>query len=307
MSELVDRIGAGPTGQGGRYDAILIAGPTASGKSALAISLAQAFNGVVVNADSMQVYRDLRVITARPTLEEEASAPHAMFGHVDGAINYSVGKWVVDAKAELVRIAAAGQTPILTGGTGMYFKALLEGLSDIPPVPDEIREQIRAEGEGVDPAELHARLSLLDPQTAALLRPTDPQRILRALEVFAATGQSLASFQGKRTPGLLDPTRCFGAFLEPNRAALHERINTRFEMMMEQGAVEEVAQLAKRDLDPALPVMRAHGVPALIAWMRGEISREAAIERGQTDTRQYVKRQTTFARHQLPGFVWVAV
>ncbi|MDB5641256.1 MAG: miaA, partial [Hyphomicrobiales bacterium] len=175
--------------------ALLIAGPTASGKSALAIRVAQATGGVVVNADSMQVYADLRTLTARPSVAEEREAEHRLFGHVDGAVNYSVGKWVENARAVLAELAGAARLPIFTGGTGMYFKALLQGLSDIPPVPDEIRARVRAEAEGLAPEEIHARLQALDPQTAARLRPTDPQRNLRAWEVFVATGQPLASFQ----------------------------------------------------------------------------------------------------------------
>ena len=289
-----------------RPSAILIAGPTASGKSALAINLARRLGGTVVNADSMQVYRDLRVLSARPDAAEEAAAPHLLFGHVDGAVNYSVGRWLADAAATLAKLRGQGSLPIFTGGTGMYFKGLLRGLSDIPPVPEEVRARVRAGAQGLDPATLHAQLAARDPQTAALVRPSDPQRILRALEVFEASGRSLASFQGARTPGLLDSADCLCLFLAPERAALYARIDARFDLMMAAGALEEVRALAARGLDPALPVMRAHGVPGLVACLRGEASLAAAIQKGKTDTRHYSKRQFTFIRHQLPEFTWAA-
>ncbi len=289
-----------------RPSAILIAGPTASGKSALAINLARRLGGTVVNADSMQVYRDLRVLSARPDAAEEAAAPHLLFGHVDGAVNYSVGRWLADAAATLAKLRGQGSLPIFTGGTGMYFKGLLRGLSDIPPVPEEVRARVRAGAQGLEPAALHARLMACDPPTAALLRPSDPQRILRALEVFEATGRGLSSFQGARTPGLLDPADCLCLFLAPERAALYARIDARFDLMMAAGALEEVRALAARGLDPALPVMRAHGVPGLVACLRGEASLAAAIQKGKTDTRHYSKRQFTFIRHQLPEFTWAA-
>jgi tRNA dimethylallyltransferase len=254
----------------------------------------------------MQVYRDLRVLSARPSEAEEAAAPHVLFGHVDGAVNYSVGLWLVDAARTLSDLRGQGRLPIFTGGTGMYFKGLLRGLSDIPPVPEEVRAQVRAEAEGQDPATLHARLAALDPETAARLRPSDPQRILRALEVFEATGRSLSAFQGARTPGLLDPAKCLCLFLAPERAALHARIDARFDAMVAAGALEEVRALAARGLDPALPVMRAHGVPGVVAYLRGEASLAEAIQKGKTDTRHYSKRQFTFIRHQLPEFVWAA-
>ncbi len=285
--------------------AILIAGPTASGKSALAIRLARAYGGSVINADSMQVYGDLRIITARPTVEEEAQDPHLLFGSVDGAVNYSVGRWIADAERALKTVRAERRLPIFVGGTGMYFKALTQGLSDIPPVPAEIRNQVRADAEGVPPEALHARLLALDPAMAAKLRPTDPQRILRALEVFAATGRSLLDFQGSRTPPLLDIARCRAVFLTPDRTELAARIDARFDVMMGQGALAEVERLAARDLDPALPVMRAHGVPGLIANLRGEAPLDAAIHKGKLDTRRYSKRQFTFVRHQLPEFEWM--
>ncbi len=285
--------------------AILIAGPTASGKSALAIHVAERIGGAVINADSMQVYRDLRILTARPTPEEEREAPHLLFGHIDAALNYSVGRYLADLAETLAELAARGVTPVIAGGTGMYFKAALYGLSDIPPVPEEVRASVRAAAEGKSPQQLHAELSASDPETAARLRPTDPQRILRALEVLAATGRPLASFQGPRGAPLLDSASP-AFFLAPARETLYARIDARFDRMMETGALEEVEALRARGLDPALPAMRAHGAPHLIAYLDGLISREEAVRRGKLDTRHYAKRQFTFARHQLPGFEWLS-
>jgi tRNA dimethylallyltransferase len=248
----------------------------------------------------------MRVLSARPSPDEEAQAPHLLFGHVDAGTNYSVGKWLNDAQGALEHCRALGLAPIFVGGTGMYFKALTQGLSDIPAVPDEVRADVRARMAGVSAPDMHALLVARDPQTAARLRPSDPQRILRALEIFEATGQPLASFQGARSEPLLGPGSWRGLFLDAPRDWLYPRINTRFEAMMELGAVEEAQALMTRELDPALPSMRAHGIPGLIDWLAGRISREEAITRGQADTRHYARRQFTFARRQLPGFVWIS-
>ena len=285
--------------------AILIAGPTASGKSALAIRLAERLDGTVVNADSMQVYRDLRIITARPTEAEEAAVPHRLFGTVDAAVNYSVARWQADMADVLHALQAEGRLPIVTGGTGLYFKALTQGLSDIPPVPDAVRAAVRAEAEGQTPDALHALLAASDPVTAARLRPSDPQRIVRALEVHRATGLPLAHFQERRQKPLLDG-RSIAVFLEPDRALLRSRIDARFDGMVQSGAVEEVARLMRRGLDPTLPAMRAHGVPWIIRALRGEIGMAEAAEGGKADTRRYAKRQHTWFRHQAPDFVWTA-
>ena len=285
---------------------ILIAGPTASGKSAVAIALAKALGGAVVNADSMQVYADLRVLTARPSREEEAATPHQLFGHVDGAVNYSTGFWLNDADSALRAAGAAQQVAIICGGTGLYFKALTQGMSAIPAVPDAIRAAVRAEAQGVSPPDLHARLAALDPLTAAGLRPGDPQRILRALEVFAATGRPLASFQGQRAAPRIGPDETLRYFIDPEKSALHARIDARFAAMLRDGALDEIHALAARRLDPALPVMRAHGAPHLMAFLRDEISLDEAAERACVDTRQYTRRQFTFGRNQLGEFVKVA-
>jgi len=287
-----------------RIGAVLIAGPTASGKSALGIRLAQALDGVVINADSMQVYRDLRVLTARPTPEEEAQVPHRLYGYVDAAVNFSVGRYVADAVAAL-RELEGRKLPIFVGGTGLYFKALTEGLSDIPAVSEEIRQQVRRESEGLETPELHRLLSERDPATARTLRPSDRLRVQRALEIFAATGQPLVSFHGARQPAPLSDVPVIKLFLAPEREELRRRIDQRFLAMMEQGALDEVKALGERRLDPMLPAMRAHGVPGLLAYLRGEILLDDAIARGQGDTRRYAKRQFTWFRHQLSDWQWV--
>jgi tRNA dimethylallyltransferase len=288
-----------------RVSAILIAGPTASGKSDLALRLACALGGVMINADSMQVYRDLRVLTARPDREDEAKAPHRLFGHVDGALNYSAGLWLANASVELNEARREGRLPVFVGGTGLYFKALTQGMSAIPPVPDDVRAKVRARAAGVPVADLHGELMRRDPATAARLRPSDPQRILRALEVFEATGKSLVSFHATRTLPVLDAKGVFAVFVAAESEDLKARIDARFEAMLQTGALQEVAVLRERRLDPALPVMRAHGVPHLIAHLNGEISLAEAARRAKLDTCRYAKRQLTFARHQLASFRWL--
>ena len=288
-----------------RYDAVLIAGPTASGKSAFAIEVARLTGGVVLNADSMQVYRDLRLLTARPSPEDEAATEHRLYGFVDGAENFSVGRYVSAVNAELEELQASRRLPILAGGTGLYFQALEAGLSRIPDLPAEVRERERAAAADVSTADLHARLARCDPAGAATLRATDRLRVMRALEVFAATGRSLSSFHGERQPGPLAGKRLLKLFLAPGRAALHGRINARFLDMIAGGALDEVRGLAARGLDPLLPIMRAHGAPALMAHLRGEMPLNDAIQRGQADTRAYVKRQFTWFRNQMDGWHWL--
>ncbi|GAA3849389.1 tRNA (adenosine(37)-N6)-dimethylallyltransferase MiaA [[Pseudomonas] carboxydohydrogena] len=286
--------------------AVLIAGPTASGKSALALDLAEAANGTVINTDSMQVYRDLRVLTARPTLEEEARVPHRLYGHVDASVNYSAGAWVKDAAAVLAEIQANGRLPIFIGGTGLYFKALTRGLSNVPPVPEAIREAVRERLEQNGPEALHDELARRDPEAAARLRPRDRVRIARALEVVEATGRPLVDWHAHGLPPLLPPQGVAALFLAPDRKDVYARIDRRFESMMDRGALEEARALGNRNLDPLLPAMKAHGVPAVIRHLAGELSREEAIAIGQIDTRHYAKRQFTWFRHQLPEFEWVA-
>lgn len=292
-----------PTGAD-RPAAILIAGPTASGKSALATALALRHGGVVVNADSMQVYSDLRTLSARPTIEEEARAPHRLYGHVDGAVNFSAGQYAREATALLAEIG--DRLPVFVGGTGLYFRALEEGLSDLPPVPDAVRAQLRDWCEGRETGALHAALAERDPQGAAALRPSDRARVMRALEIHAATGRPISDFHGERIPGPLAGRQLQKIFLAPDRDVLRARIDARFRTMIARGALDEVAALRAKKLDPLLPIMRAHGVPGLIAHLDGVLTLEQAIERGQADTRRYAKRQFTWFRHQMgDGWTWI--
>jgi tRNA dimethylallyltransferase len=293
-------------GRGKTVSAVLIAGPTASGKSALALSLAEKLNGVVINADSMQVYRDLRIITARPTPQEEKRAPHRLYGHVDAAVNHSVGQWFRDAQGALTEAAAAGRVPVFTGGTGLYFKALLTGLAAIPPIDPEIRNAFRArlDAEGVEA--LHAELSRVDPQTASRLMVRDRSRILRALEVLEATGRPIADWHRDGLPPVVDADRAVKIFLHPAREELVARIESRFAGMLHEGAIDEVRALAARHLPDTLPAMKAHGVPWLRRHLAGEISLDEAAAGSIMDTRRYAKRQVTWFRNQMPGWTWVA-
>jgi len=284
---------------------ILIAGPTASGKSGLGLRVAEEVGGTIVNADSMQVYRDLRVITARPTPEEEAGVPHRLYGHVDAAENYSVGRWCRDVGEALQEIAAQGRVPVLVGGTGLYFKALTSGLAAVPPIPADIRERVRGrlQSEGVAP--LYAELLERDSVTAHRLMPNDRSRISRALEVVLATGRSLTDWHREGLPPLIDPQRAVKVFLTCERKELVRRIEQRFAGMLAAGALEEVKALAARQLDPTLPAMKAHGVPWLIRHLNGELTLEQAAEGGIMDTRRYAKRQVTWFRNQMPD--WIAL
>jgi tRNA dimethylallyltransferase len=294
------------TKAGIKIKAVLIAGPTASGKSALALELAQRMGAVVINTDSMQVYRDLRVLTARPAAEDEARAPHRLYGHVDASANFSAGAWVADAAGVLAEARAQNRLPIFVGGSGLYFKALTRGLSAVPPVPPDIRESVRArlDRDGVEA--LHAELARRDGVSAGRLKPRDRTRIARALEVVEATGRSLTDWHREGLPPILPPGDCIALFVSPEREALYARIDARFDAMLKAGALEEVAALAARNLDPLLPAMKAHGVPALIRHLRGELTLEDAATIGRADTRHYAKRQFTWFRHQLPEFEWVS-
>ena len=287
------------------HKAVLIAGPTASGKSALALALAQQTGGVVINTDSMQVYRDLRVLTARPTVEEEAVVPHRLYGHVDASINFSAGAWVSDAAKTLDEARVQNRLPIFVGGSGLYFKALTRGLSAVPAIPIEIRDSVRArlERDGVEA--LHAELSRRDPVSAERLKVRDRSRIARALEVVEATGRSLNDWHCEGLPPLLPPGEFSALFLSPEREVLYARIDARFDAMLKAGALKEIERLAARKLDALLPAMKAHGVPALIRHLAGELTLEEAGMIGRADTRHYAKRQFTWFRHQLPEFEWM--
>jgi tRNA dimethylallyltransferase len=281
------------------YRAILIAGPTASGKSALAVRMAQRHGGIVVNADSMQVYRDMRILTARPGEAELRAVPHALYGYVGGAEPNSVGRWLSDVDAVLGDCRRSRCVPVITGGTGLYFKALLEGLSPMPPVPAEIRAHWRSEATRQGAARLHEMLAARDPETAGRLRPEDTQRLTRALEVLEATGRSLSDWQ--REPGrpLIEPEDALRLVVSLDRAELHRRADMRFDAMMAAGALAEVEALASRGYATDAPVMRALGVAPLGAALAGKVSVGAAVERAKLDTRQYIKRQETWLRRNM--------
>jgi tRNA dimethylallyltransferase len=289
-----------------RPNAILIAGPTASGKSALALALAEKLGSTIVNADSMQVYRDLRIITARPSPGEEARVPHRLYGDLDARENYSVGRWCRDVGAALAEIEAQGRVAILVGGTGLYFKALTSGLAAVPPIPGDIRERVRGRLASEGAAALHAELGRLDPVTAQRLMVNDRSRISRALEVVLATGRSLSDWHREGLPALVDPKRAAKIFLTCERKQLVARIETRFAAMLAAGALDEVRALAARKLDPALPAMKAHGVPWLIRHFNGEISLDEAAAGAIMDTRRYAKRQLTWFRNQMKDWPWAA-
>lgn len=269
------------------------------------MALAEKHDGVVINADSMQVYRDLRIITARPSLEDERRVPHRLFGHVDAAENYSVGRWCEEAAAALAVTARTARTAILVGGTGLYFSALTRGLAAVPPIPPEIRDEVRARLDSDGVAALHAELKWRDPAAAARLMPGDRARITRALEVVLATGRSLIDWHGTNKPPGLDAAGAAKIFLMPDRDGLLRRIDARFDAMMAAGALDEVRTLAARGLDPALPAMKAHGVPWLIRHLDGDLALDQAVAEAKRDTRQYTKRQATWFRNQLPDFIWV--
>lgn len=285
-----------------RPDAVLIAGPTASGKSALALMLAEKLGGAVINADAMQIYRELPILSARPTRDEEARAPHYLYGCVSVFEPYSVGRWLDAARLALDEMRSKGLLPIVTGGTGLYFAALLNGLSPIPEIHASIRVEARQKLTELGNERFHEELRARDPVMAERLNTGDGQRLVRAWEVIEATGQSLAEWQLlKGTPVLTGRLARF--VLKPNRDWLLARIARRFEMMMAQGALEEVRALGALGSD--LPAARALGVPQLMAHLRGEVSIEAAVEQAVVDTRRYAKRQMTWFRHQMPEWTFV--
>lgn len=285
--------------------AILIAGPTASGKSAVAMALAQALNGVVINADSMQVYDGLRVLTARPSAEDEQTAPHMLYGFVDAADAYSTGRWIDDVRSAISTVEGAGQLPIITGGTGLYFKALLEGLSPIPDIPEDMRAHWRMQARDMDAGELHALLQARDPEMAQRLLPSDSQRIARALEVIDATGRSLAEWQSEPGEVVLGVDDVLQLRISPPREYLYAKIDGRFDTMLEEGALEEVEALAARKLDPDLPAMRALGVRPFLALLAGDLSRDDAVAQAKMETRRYAKRQETWARSNMIAWKWL--
>jgi len=282
-----------------RPEAILIAGPTASGKSAFALTLAEAVDGVVVNADSMQVYRDLRILTARPSMDEENRAAHRLYGHVDGADAYSAARWLADVSAVLADARRVGKLPVIVGGTGLYFRVLTEGLSEIPPIPDDVRTYWRSQADALPPERLHAALAERDAEMAGRLAPRDRQRVVRALEVFDGTGRSLSHWQQMPARPLLSLNQAHALVLDIDREVLQARCDARLDMMIEAGAMDEIARLADRGLDTSLPVMRAIGVSPLLSAHRGEVSAADALEQAKLETRQYVKRQQTWLKRYM--------
>ncbi len=275
----------------------LIAGPTASGKSALALQLAENVGGTIINADASQLYADLRILSARPSAEEEARAPHRLFGVIDGATPCSAAAWAVLARAEIDAAHAAGSLPILVGGTGLYIRTLLDGIAPVPEIDPAIRTAVR----GLPVAEAHAALADEDPDAATRLRPTDTTRVARALEVVRSTGMPLSQWQLRREGGIGEQVRLAPLILLPPRDWLYARADTRFAAMLDQGAIDEVDTLAARGLDPDLPVMRAIGVPEIAAWRAGEIDHKTMIETAARATRHYAKRQYTWFGRQPPA------
>jgi tRNA dimethylallyltransferase len=283
----------------GNMQAVVVAGPTCSGKSALALALAETLGGVIINADAMQVYRELRVLTARPSAADEALVPHALYGVRPAAENSTAAWWRDAAIAAMQDATRRGLLPILCGGTGLYLASLTQRLAAIPDPGEAARAQARALMETLGPQGLHARLTVVDPLTAARLHPSDSQRLARAWEVFAGTGKGLASWQAVPPEPRTDfPWSLRVILIDPPRPALRAAIEHRFEAMLAAGAIEEVGALLAQNLPTALPAMRAHGVPEISAYLRGEMSLAAATERVRLVTGQYTKRQATWFRHR---------
>ena len=276
---------------------VVIAGPTASGKSALALALAERNDGVVINADSAQVYRDLRIVTARPSVQEEARAPHRLFGHVDAADpGYSAARWAAEARTTIAQVSAAGQLPILVGGTGLYLRTLLDGIAPVPSIDPDVRARVRA----TPVAQAHAELAALDPEAAAALHPNDTTRVHRALEVVRSTGEPIARWRARREGGIGAAVRLVATILLPPRAWLDARIAGRARTIVEQGQAEVAALLARPDLPADAPIRRAIGVPELTGLVSGEADEEATVAALTLATRQYAKRQFTWFRRQPP-------
>lgn len=280
---------------------LLIHGPTASGKSALALRVAQAVDGEIVNADALQLYSDLTALSARPTPEETAGVPHHLFGVADGADGWSVGRWARAAGPVIDEIMARGRTAVVVGGTGLYFKALTDGLADIPPTPAAVRVGVGKTFDTLGEARFRELLASVDPVAEARIAPGDRMRLSRAMEVLEVTGKPLTAWQAKTAPAL--PADAWRAVvIEPERDLLYARCDARFEVMLERGALDEVRALIARGLDPDLPVMKAVGVRELAAHLRGEISLVEAAELARRETRRYAKRQLTWLRNQTPDW-----
>jgi tRNA dimethylallyltransferase len=285
--------------------AILIAGPTASGKSAAALELGAWLRGTVINADSMQVYAELPVLTARPAEAETARVPHRLYGTVPAGEAYSVGRWLEQASAAIAEAEGEGRVPILVGGTGLYFKALTEGLTPVPEVPPEIRNYWRERAEALGSEGLHRELAARDPAMASQIKPSDPQRIARALEVIDATAVSLAEWQGAGATPVLARGQVVKLVVAPERETICAATDARFNAMMAAGALEEVRALLALGLPPGLPAMRAHGVRELGAYLSGACSLAEAVAKAKTETRRYAKRQMTWVRRFMKDWQWV--
>lgn len=284
---------------------ILIAGPTASGKSALALSLAERIGGTVINADAMQVYRELRILTARPSEADERRAPHLLYGHVPGGEAYSAARYAAEAREAIAAAEKSGRIPIVVGGTGLYFKALTEGLSPIPPIPEDVRAHWRQRASEDGPAALHAILKARDPEMAERLRPTDPQRLVRALEVLEATGRSLAFWHGQPGEPAVRIEAGRAIVVLPEREELRRRCDARFDAMIAEGAADEVRALLALGLNAELPAMRALGVRPLGRLIAGEIGMEEAADAAKSETRQYAKRQLTWLKRNMITWQWI--
>lgn len=284
-------------------DAVLIAGPTAGGKSAAALALAARTGGAIVNCDSMQVYRELHVLSARPSVANEARAPHLLYGHVPAAERYSAGRYQGDAARALAEARAEGRLPIVVGGTGLYFDVLEKGLSPVPPVPAAVRAANRAHLEAIGSDAFFAGFCSRDPETASALRPNDTQRVLRAADVLAATGWPLARWQKEKGKPVLEGMEVARFVIAPPREELYARIDRRVDSMLADGALEEARALA--GLDPTLPAARALGVPQLLKHLAGELSLEAAEDDMKRETRRYAKRQLTWFRNRMAEWRWM--
>ena len=282
---------------------LCIAGPTASGKSAVAVKLAKLVDGEVINADALQVYRDLKIISARPEREEMQGVPHHLFGHIDGARRYSVGAWRDDAVPVILDVLARGKVPIITGGTGLYFKALTQGLADIPDIKAGVRANVLRDLEGKGVEYLRAEADIVDPVAAARILGDDPARLTRLVEVKRSTGKALSEWQAQTHP-IIPKGYWRGAVLLPERAPLYERINKRFDMMAENGGFDEVKTLIARDLPTALPVMKAIGVPQIMSVLTGQVSAQVGIEAAKRETRRFAKRQYTWFRGQAKNWTF---
>jgi len=285
-----------------KFDAVLIAGPTASGKSAAALELAEQIGGAVINADSMQVYREAPILTAQPSAADKARVPHLLYGHVSAREVYSVGRWRDDAAKALAEARAMDRVPIFVGGTGMYFMALTDGLSHIPATPDDVRDDARALLDDIGVEALHARLAERDPLTASKLRPSDPQRVLRAYEVFESTGRPLVEWQDAPGEPVLKDAKLAAFVLDPSRDMRRALIAERFEKMLDAGALDEACAL--EGLDPSLPAAKLLGLRPLQALAKGTLTQAEALDGAITATRQFAKRQMTWFRNRMPHYIW---